>query len=174
MAKTRETRKNAEILRELQNHGWFRNISDKYQVGIPDNIGSYRGLLFGIEVKAVGSVPKNGLAPAKKDHRFTKTQVKELERIQKEGGGVGLGFLICGDFLFWFSYDYINEDGQVDCHRLTKEMKFIKKEKGLGWDALGAVLSLIWAARMKELLHAVAATHAHHYPKDEEKKDEAN
>lgn len=156
MAKKRETVDNKEILDTLQKFGWFRNISDKYQVGIPDNIGCYRGLMFGFEVKSVGEVPLNGLVPSSKEHRFSPPQVHELTRLQNKGGGIGLGLIMCGNVLFWFTPEYINCDGQVDCNKLLEENKFITKHKDFGWDYLGSVLQLLWGVRMQDILSKIA------------------
>lgn len=148
MAKKKETQANSEVLASLQKFGWFRNISDKYQVGIPDNLGCYRGLLFGIEFKAVDEVPANGLTPAKKDHRFSGTQAKELRSLEINGGGIGIGMIACGSTLFWFSYDLINEEGQVDCNKLHKKKQFLIKDKEKGWDVVGDLLDFLWAQRL--------------------------
>lgn len=153
MAKKRETKHNAEILSALQKAGWFRNVSDKFQIGLPDNIGAYRGLLFGIELKAVGEIPKDGWAPLKKDHTFSGPQIKELKSIAEDGGGVGLGVIVCGGYAFWCTPDEINENGQVNCNKLLKENKFILKSKELGWSGFSHVLNLLWALRMKDILN---------------------
>lgn len=148
MAKKKETKANSALLTALQAVGWFRNISDKFQIGIPDNVGSYRGLTFGIEVKAVSEIPKNGMTPPKSGHVFSAPQIKELYAIQNEGGGVGLGVIICGSTLFWCTPEYIDENGQVDCNRLLKEEKYMVKTQQHGFRAFEAVLAHYWAKKM--------------------------
>ncbi len=119
--------------------------------------------MFGVEFKAVSEVPKDGLTPAKKDHRFSLTQVKELTAIQNKGGGVGLGMIACGSMLFWFTPEYINEHGQVDCNRLLKEKRYIMKTKEHGWAPLADVFELLWADRMGGLLKITLETNRKYF-----------
>lgn len=144
MAKKQETKANSEVLTELQKIGWFRNISDKFQIGIPDNIGAYRGVLFGIEFKAVSAIPQDGLTPPKSGHVFSGSQIKELISIQDNGLGIGLGMIACGKYLFWFTPDYIDKNGQVNCNQLLKEGKYITKERITGWAGLSKLMSDLW------------------------------
>jgi len=139
MAKKRETGANAKILKSLQKYCWARNISDKFQIGLPDNLVCYQGLTMGMELKAVSSIPENGWAPLKSDHCFSKPQIRELKSIETHGG-VGLGLLVCGSYLFWFLPSEINEFGQVNCNELLKLHQFIKKGTSGDWDSIIEVL----------------------------------
>jgi len=163
MGKKKETEVNGTILTTLQKLGWFRNISDKYQVGIPDNVGSYGGLTFGVELKVVDEIPEDGLAPAKNEHRFSQTQVKELRSLQNVGGGIGLGIIVCGNTLFWFTPESITEDGQVDCNRLYKEQKFILKDKEYGWSGLLVVMDILWTDRMSAYIPHIVQKQAMYF-----------
>ena len=109
--------------------------------------------MFGVELKAIGEVPKDGWAPAMKDHRFSKTQVRELKSIQTKGGGIGLGFIVCGRYLFWFTPERINETGQVDCYRLLRENKFIEKTAGGSWGELSSLLEILWREHKSLNMH---------------------
>ncbi len=149
MAKKKESVSGATLLTSLQKAGWFRKFSDRYQVGIPDFLGCYRGITFGIELKAVGEIGEDGFAPAKTEHRFTDVQVRELKNITDDGG-VGLGVIICGKSLFWFTSEYINENGQVDCKQLIKDNKMLEKLDDT-WDNFVLVLKFLWELRIKML-----------------------
>jgi len=148
MAKKRETDSKSGLLDSLKKSGWFRTLSDRVQIGLPDIIGTFKGVTFGLEVKSVKDIAEDGLAPRSSEHCFTPPQVKELFNIGQNGGW-GLGILICGPKLFWFSPDYINEKGQVDCKRLVSESKFIDKVNG-SWDHVFMVLELLWRHRVLE------------------------
>ncbi len=119
MAKKQETKDMQPFLNALQAFGYFRNISDEFQVGIPDIIGSGRGKFFGIEFKSVGEL--GGIVPAKGHHPFTKTQIKELNQINSKGSGVGIGVIMCGKYFVWVSPSEIQEDGRVDVDRLLEQ-----------------------------------------------------
>lgn len=62
--------------------------SDRYQVGIPDVVGSHRGLFVGIEVKYEGVLNINKPYPAK--HPFSGPQVRRMVAVRHTGG------LLCG------------------------------------------------------------------------------
>lgn len=117
MAKKRETTSGSKLLKELQRLGWFRNISDRVQVGIPDFIGCYCGVSVGLEVKAVSEVVPSGWAPSKSEHRFSEKQVEELKSIC-QNGGVGIGVVICGNVMFAALPSQINDAGQINCREL--------------------------------------------------------
>lgn len=116
MAKKQETKDMQPFLSALQAFGYFRNISDEFQVGIPDIIGSGRGKFFGIEFKSVGEL--GGIVPTKGHHPFTPTQVKELNQINSKGSGVGIGVIMCGKHFIWVSPSEINKDGRVNVDEL--------------------------------------------------------
>ena len=101
-------------------------------------MGLKNGTMYGIEVKSVTEIPKDGLTPPKSSHCFEPKQIRELNNICKEGG-VGIGVIVCGNTLFWFYPDHITEDGQVDCKKLMKTNHVIHKTPGIGWE-LGAML----------------------------------
>lgn len=111
MAKKQETKDMQGFTNSLQKVGYFRNISDKYQIGIPDLLGGYRGTLVGIEFKSVGEF--SGIVPPKGHHPFTPTQIKELKHIVKDGG-VGIGVIMCGKFFVWVFPEEIDNEGRVN------------------------------------------------------------
>lgn len=116
MAKKQETKDMQPFLSALQAFGYFRNITDEFQIGIPDIIGSGRGKFFGIEFKSVGEL--GGIVPAKGHHPFTLPQIKELNQINSKGSGVGIGVIMCGEFFIWVSPQEIREDGRVNVDEL--------------------------------------------------------
>ena len=150
MATKRETKEGRAFLNSLQENGWFRNITDKFQVGVPDYLGCYKGILTAFELKAIRELPRNGLAPTKSDHTFTPVQVRELRNINTFGG-IGLGIILCGRTAFFFTPDNIRPDGRVDCKQLLKERKFITKEFGGAWKIEG-LLEAMWRARLGDLI----------------------
>jgi len=132
MARKAESQDTSLFLSNLQQKGYFRNITDLVQVGIPDIIGCHLDFFYGLEVKSVKSIAENGLAPRRNEHRFTSKQIEELKSIEKSGG-LGVGVIICGKILF-FGYPHeINEYGQMDCNKLKEQGRFILK-KGKKWD----------------------------------------
>ena len=130
MAKKRETGASASILIALQKHGYFRKISDRVQVGIPDIIGSNRGNFVGIEVKAIGEVPEDGWVPKKGSHPFDQVQVHNLRDIHRDGG-LGVGIIVCGRQAVWCYWDQINELGRVDWNQCVEENQYIENIKDL-------------------------------------------
>lgn len=108
-------------------------------MGIPDILGSYKSIFYGIEVKVVKSVAEDGWAPRKKEHRFSSKQVEELKSIERSGG-VGLAAVICGNNLYFALPDDINEYGQINVLEcLDKPLHHIVKI-GKEWDLLESAL----------------------------------
>lgn len=136
MAKKRETQDTAPFLRSLQQTGWFKNINDTVQVGIPDLLGCRLGKLYGLELKAIREVPEDGIVPKKSEHRFSKKQISELFNIEKNGG-VALGIIICGKIAYMLRPSEINEHGQVNVNHISSD-RVLRKTKG-AWD-----LSKLW------------------------------
>lgn len=117
MAKKKETGASSRFLDSLKKHGYYRKISDRVQVGIPDIIGSYRGRFNGIEIKAIDEVPLDGMVPKKGSHPFDQVQVNNLQDIDRNGG-LGVGVVVCGKKAIWAYYHQINQLGRVswnDC-----------------------------------------------------------
>jgi len=136
MSRKLESSKTSEVLRSLQLVGYFRNISDMYQVGMADIVGSYKGKFYAIEVKAVTEVPQDGLAPPKSGHVFTPEQMKELANVEHDGLGAAIALVICGDKGFWFTQEQVDRTtGQVNIVRALENHRYIKKVDGR-WDVL--------------------------------------
>ena len=69
-----------KILKFLRNHGgYWRKISDKYNIGMPDVVGCYRGVFVAIEIKAMGKVT-------------TPKQQYELQQIKEQGGNILIAY----------------------------------------------------------------------------------
>jgi hypothetical protein len=128
------------LLSHLKQEGYFRNITDLYQIGIPDIVGCRFGFFYGLEVKSVKSIPEDGICPRKSEHRFTKKQVEELKGIDKSGG-LGVGIIICGKTLFFGLVSDINDEGQMNCHKL-QERGNVAKMKNKRWDLSNFFLTL--------------------------------
>lgn len=62
-----------EDLKERDPHWWWYKTSDRFTAGLPDIMGVYRGIGFGLELKALGERP-------------TALQRITLMRIRKAGG----------------------------------------------------------------------------------------
>lgn len=129
MGRKKESRDTNLFLRGIQEVGWFRNITDLYQVGIPDILGCHQGTSYGIEVKSVSSIPEDGISPRLSEHRFTAKQVEELKLI-KQNGGVAVGVIICGPHLYFGTPLQISDKGQMDCWKLCNEGQYVKKDSG--------------------------------------------
>lgn len=117
MAKKRETIDTGPLLTSLQKLGWFRKINDTVQVGIPDILGAYKSIPFGIEVKSIEEVPMDGLVPLKSKHCFSSPQKRELQNIE-DNGGVGVGIIICGKMAVVIYPHEIDENGQVNWNNI--------------------------------------------------------
>lgn len=128
MAQKKETKDTASFLRALQKNGWFRKTNDEVQVGLPDILGCHEGYLYGIEIKAIKEVPKDGMVPLKSSHTFTKVQVRELNNIDK-AGGLAWAVIICGRVAAITPASEIDENGQVCWHKCD----IVRKIKG-AWD----------------------------------------
>jgi hypothetical protein len=132
MSRKQESIDTSKFLTALQKMGWFRNITDHFQIGIPDIIGGYKGLLYGFEIKSISFVPEDGWAPLKKDHCFTPKQIEELKSINRSGG-CGIGIVICGPNLYYAYPIDINKDGQINCYELSKKGQYLKRSSQ-EWD----------------------------------------
>lgn len=111
MAKKQESQDTGPLLRALQQVGWFRKLNDTVQEGLPDIIGvCERG--YGLEIKSINEVPRDGMVPPKGAHPFSKIQVRELMNIHKNGG-VGVGIIICGKVLVYCYPWEIDENGRT-------------------------------------------------------------
>jgi len=129
MSRSNESLKTGPLLESLQQEGYFRKLSDRFQIGMPDIIGCYKGLYVGIEVKEVSVIAEGGMAPSLSGHVFTKAQVKELKQIEANGG-IAIAIVLCGDKAFWFTPDQITGQGQVNCIRSMDNGCVVKKEHG--------------------------------------------
>ena len=127
MGKTGETKEMRAFLNALQSFGYFRNITDQFQVGIPDIIGSYKGAFIGIEFKSVDEL--SGTIPPKGSHPFTSKQVRELGSIEKSEG-VGVGVIRCGK-KFVLVLPLFIKDGRVDFNSIPKEYIFDTTTEGV-------------------------------------------
>lgn len=132
MGQKAESKDTNIVLANLQAIGWFRNITDTFQIGIPDILGCYKGRACGIEIKSIDEVPQNGWAPAKSKHRFTPKQVEELKSISRSGG-ISIACIICGPILMYGTPYDINKDGQINCTTLFTNGQYIQKCSGK-WD----------------------------------------
>lgn len=112
MAKKRETIDTASFLTSLQSVGYFRKISDRVQVGIPDIIGCFHSTFFGIEAKSVKEVTVGDLVPPLSSHTFSAAQKRNLKEIE-DNAGIGLAVVICGRKLCYAFSNDINADGQI-------------------------------------------------------------
>ena len=68
-----ESKFQSNLIKDLNNYGWFYNTNDRFRAGIPDVLGCYRGIHIAIEVK----VDSNTVTPLQKF---------ELRRISESGG----------------------------------------------------------------------------------------
>jgi len=132
MAKKKETGASSKVLNSLKRHGYFRKISDRVQVGIPDIIGSYKIRFYGVEIKAITEVPKDGMVPKRGSHPFDKIQVNNLEEIHKTGG-VGVGMVVCGKQAVFCYYHQIDDEGRINWNQCVKENQHIPDIKDLKW-----------------------------------------
>jgi len=132
-----ESRVSETIKADLIQRGWFKKLSDRYQVGLPDIIGCMHGKFIGIEVKSVAEIAPEGLCPRMSEHTFSPKQVRELTRIN-EAGGLGIAVVACKDKLMYFHPHLINEHGQVNANNALVVGHYVNKEKGR-WD-MGKIL----------------------------------
>ena len=130
MAKKKETGASSKVLNALKKHGYFRKISDRVQVGIPDVIGSFKGRFTGVEVKAVSEIPSDGKVPKKGSHPFDKVQVNNLEEIHKNKG-IAVGLVVCGNKGVFAFYNQIDEEGRIDWNDLWDHNQFIEDVRDL-------------------------------------------
>ncbi|MDY6957932.1 MAG: hypothetical protein SVK08_02125 [Halobacteriota archaeon] len=82
----RETKRSSILAAELRKVSgcYAKKINDRYEVGVPDIIGCYHGMMFAFEVKV--RLSSGSLA-----HKFTPAQVIELKQLKKSSAlAVGL------------------------------------------------------------------------------------
>ena len=87
----------------------FRKLSDRYQIGLSDIVGSFHGIYTTLEVKHTAEIT-NGVV--RLQHAFTGPQIEELKRIE-ETGGLAYGIVACGEMAWAYRVRDILPTGQV-------------------------------------------------------------
>lgn len=87
----------------------FRKISDRFQVGVSDIVGCFRGWYAGLECKHVYEVVGTKITLKR---TFTGAQVEELKRI-RDCGGIAYGVVACGQRAWVFEPSAITADTTV-------------------------------------------------------------
>lgn len=103
-------------------YGWAN--TDKMRCGLPDRSYSYRGHLYGIEVKFVKELPKRQDSAVLK-HKVSAAQKEHLEKLRKTGnyGSVLIGFSDVAVLMQEIKIDYTLQE-VLDARRIYKAGKF--------------------------------------------------